>query len=242
MLAFFLLSCLFIKEGIALRLLMAFAPSRVGKYVEPRQKKVSRRIFSVLRAYSGFGYALAVDSYPVSALPERFLVVCNHQSLLDIALVFCVFAERSVRFVAKGSLGRGIPFVSILLRYGGHCLVAKTGTRATMKSLERFAARCRERGFCPVIFPEGTRSKTGKLGEFNSAGFRKLAEGSGLPIVAVALEGGFDVSTVRKLLDTGRKAGYRVTVMPPAPAAKDKHEVHAALLAARAAIESRVGA
>jgi 1-acyl-sn-glycerol-3-phosphate acyltransferase len=163
-------------------------------------------------------------------LPERFLLVANHQSLMDIPVCIALFPKNRVRFVAKRELGNGIPFVSLILRSQGHALVQRKGKASqAMRALLRFARRCEREGTCPVIFPEGTRSLDGALGPFHTAGVRKILAETPLPLVVAVLDGGWRIARIKDLFLNLRGARFRVRVVSVTPLLSAKKEVLDAL-------------
>ncbi len=185
--------------------------------------RIVRTMFSLFRRLGGFRFDY--EKIAPGTLPPRFLVIANHQSLLDIPVVMDFFGScRKVRFVAKRELGRFFPLVSSVLRLQGHALISREGNvHQAMDALARFAGSCARRKVHPVIFPEGTRSKNGSVGAFHTAGVRRiLEEGGDLPIVALAMDGGWRVRNVRNMLRNLEKGLYRVRLVGvyPAPAGK----------------------
>jgi len=84
-------------------------------------------------------------------------------------------------------------------------------------------------GFCPVLFPEGTRSRTGELGPFHTAGFRKIVELDPLPVLVAAIEGGYWVSTLGALLKNLGNYTYTVRLVALLPTPRGKKEILATL-------------
>jgi 1-acyl-sn-glycerol-3-phosphate acyltransferase len=167
-------------------------------------------------------------------LPERFLLIANHQSILDIPLCIALFARQGVRFVAKWELRAGIPFVSLILRSQGHALIRRKGDATqAMRSIRRFARRCEREGTCPVIFPEGTRSPNGEVGVFHTAGVRKILEETPLPMVVAAIEGGWRVASVKGIVRDLRGTLFRVRVISVTTVLREKREVLDAISRAR---------
>ncbi len=198
---------------------------------------IIRRLFLILRWIGGFRFIY--EKGPDIDLPERFLAVANHQSLLDIIVVMSYFGScRRVRLVSKRELGRFVPLVSSVLRIQGHALISRKGdAKQAMNELSRFARLCAERGVSPVIFPEGTRSRTGTVGVFHSAGVRRiLEEGGSLPVVALAIDGGWRVRDIRSLLKNLRGGRYRVRLAGLFPAPVGKREILDILARARDSI------
>ena len=171
----------------------------------------ARLFFAILKLYRGFSFA--GDKESKKGLPEQFLVLSNHQSLVDIVVYLYYFAGREVRFVAKDTLGKA-PMVGKMLRTQGHCFIPRKGSPAVaMRRLQKFAKRAVEKNQIPVIFPEGTRSRDGNLGQFYSAGFRRIVENARIPVAVCALDGGYKLSRLTDILKNLRKGEYRVKVL-----------------------------
>lgn len=184
-------------------------------------------IFGLFRVFRGFRVKISNPSNIV--IPDRCLVIANHQSLLDILVLMLILGpERMPRFVAKKELEYGIPLVSFCLRKGGHCLIRRHGAPIdTMRAISRMAKRCREASASPVVFPEGTRSRDGRLRQFHSAGVRSILEVDSLPVLAVAIDGGWKVATLRDFLRRFGKEPYEAAIagLYPAPHGKLAIEV-----------------
>lgn len=116
---------------------------------------------------------------------QPYVVMANHQSLFDItAIAFSL--PLSWRFVAKRELAR-IPFFGWGMVAAGHIVVDRQNNEASVRSLKAAAQRIRE-GITVVIFPEGTRSPTGKLRSFKSGGFYLAVEAQ-VPILPATVSG-----------------------------------------------------
>ncbi len=180
-----------------------------------------RRIFALLSTYMKFRVACEYDL--VDTLPDQYLILSNHQSLLDIPLFFRFLKGKRLRFIAKDELGKNVPCVSLILKSDGHCLVPRMGSPSrAMQSMDRFALRVLENGWIPVIFPEGTRSKDGTLGTFHAAGFRRMMDRAPMPVAVCALDGGWRTSSLKGLSRDLRGGLYRIKILKifPAPATK----------------------
>ncbi len=193
-------------------------------------------IFSTFSAYRHFN--LAIENRISVDLPERFLLVANHQSLLDIPIMMKLMPPgRSARFLAKQELRWGVPLISMLLRLQGHCLVKRTGDPIeSMRLVTAFAKRCARENTCPMVFPEGTRSRTGALGEFHSAGVRKVLEVESLPIVVATVDGGWQSVTLKSFFSSFGTVPYRVRFEAVLPAPVGRRETLDALERCRAII------
>lgn len=182
--------------------------------------RCARLFFVIMKQYRGFRFL--GDEGSKSSLPEKFMVISNHQSLIDIVVYLYYFAGREVRFVAKDTLGSA-PMVGKMLRSQGHCLIPRKGSPAVaMRRLRNFGLRAVERNQIPVIFPEGTRSRDGNLGQFYSAGFRRLVENARVPVAVCALDGGYRLSNIKDLFRNLKKGSYRVKVLKVYDAPENK--------------------
>jgi 1-acyl-sn-glycerol-3-phosphate acyltransferase len=114
-----------------------------------------------------------------------YVFVMNHQSMLDIACAFTSIPV-NLRFVAKEVL-KYVPFLGWYMILTGMIFVNRSSARKGVRSLARAADRIRA-GSSILVFPEGTRSKDGRLLPFKSGPF-VLALQAGVPIVPVAIEG-----------------------------------------------------
>jgi 1-acyl-sn-glycerol-3-phosphate acyltransferase len=186
------------------------------------------RVFSLLRSYRGF--ALDVEDRLEGKFPPRFILVANHQSMIDILILIICLKGKKLRFVAKRELGSGVPLVSQVLHFQGHGLVARrVDPGQSMRSLDRFARRCRRDGSCPVIFPEGTRSHDGELLHFHTGGLRRVLAIEPLPLVVVAMDGGWHIAKMKDILHNLQNARYQVRIAAVLPAPTTKQETVAAI-------------
>jgi 1-acyl-sn-glycerol-3-phosphate acyltransferase len=219
---------LFISYDIFLSLSRFLAPSRAFETTERYAKRSVAHIFNLMSTYARV--RLEYENLSGTELPKRFLLVTNHQSLMDIPICIALFPDNRLRFVAKRELGGGIPFVSLILRSQGHALIERKGDPAhAMRSIVRFSRRCELEKTCPVIFPEGTRTRDGEVGAFHTAGVRKIFDETPLPMVVAVLDGGWKVAKIRDVVDNLQGARFRLRVLSVTPVLGAKKEVLAAL-------------
>ena len=115
--------------------------------------------------------------------------VANHASAADIPILFSSLPIQ-FRIVAKDSLFF-IPILGWCMRLAGYISINRTNPKKAIRSLKRAARQIRE-GYPAVVFPEGTRTRTGRLQPFKTGAFL-LAIESGVPIVPVGISGSFDI-------------------------------------------------
>ena len=116
---------------------------------------------------------------------ETAIYCVNHPSAMDIPILF-VNLPVQFRFVAKRELFNW-PFLGWHLRRSGHISVDRKHVHGASRSFDEAAAKIRS-GVPVVLFPEGTRSRTGDLLPFRAGTFY-LAILSGVPVVPITLNG-----------------------------------------------------
>ncbi|MGL4987521.1 MAG: lysophospholipid acyltransferase family protein [Treponemataceae bacterium] len=173
-------------------------------------------------------------------LPEQYLILSNHQSVLDIPLFMKFLPKKKLRFVAKSDLARVI-VSSEMLRVQQHALIHRTGgASSTMKVLDTFAENIKKNNYCPVLFPEGSRSRNGQLISFKSAGFRRLMEKVPLPVAVCALDGGYKISSIVGIINNMRGGSYRLKILKIFPTPHTKTEQLAVLEESKNLIQNQL--
>ncbi|MBW2591720.1 MAG: 1-acyl-sn-glycerol-3-phosphate acyltransferase [Deltaproteobacteria bacterium] len=113
------------------------------------------------------------------------VVVSNHQSQYDIFVLYG-WLGIDFKWVMKQEL-RNIPGLGIACEKIGHIFIDRSNTQAALDSIN--AAREKiVNGTSVLFFPEGTRSKSAKMGTFKKGAFR-FALDLGLPILPVTIQG-----------------------------------------------------
>ncbi len=115
------------------------------------------------------------------------VLACNHQSMFDI-LALMAFVPASVRFVAKAEIA-DVPVFAGAMRSAGHVFIDRSNPRHAINQMRIFGDRMRRDELSVVVFPEGTRSRDGRLRRFNRAPFL-LAIEADAPVLPVAVDGG----------------------------------------------------
>jgi 1-acyl-sn-glycerol-3-phosphate acyltransferase len=121
-----------------------------------------------------------------------YLFVSNHQSMFDIPLFGALLFRHFPKYVSKQELARRwIPSISYNLKRGGNALIDRNDRASAVEEIRRLGEReVRDRGVSAVIFPEGTRARTGVLAPFKAQGLATLMEAAPeAPVVPVAIDG-----------------------------------------------------
>ena len=153
-----------------------------------------------------------LENYPRGS--RRICVVSNHQGYADILLLEAYLPDIG-GFVAKQEL-KWVPILSTWMRIF-HCVfIDRRSIRRGSRAIERAVGYVR-RGFPMLIFPEGTRSHSARMGSFKG-GSLKLAIDSEATIVPVTIDG-----TYRVIEQKGRLQPARTTLVIHPPLAPEEY-------------------
>ncbi len=157
------------------------------------------------------------------------VLVANHLSMLDILVLYALF--RPFKWVAKAELFR-VPIVGWNMWMNDYVPIRRGHPDSARKMMDHCRAHL-ARGTPMLFFPEGTRSRDGRLQAFKDGAFR-LALEAGCPVIPIEVTGTFESLPKKGLvLLRGMRAHVRV-LDPISPA--DHPSVDALRNAARAAI------
>lgn len=133
-----------------------------------------------------FGFWLNYRTKGLENLPQDgALLLINHQSYLDPLLVGLPL-QRPVSFLARDSLFP-VPFIGWILRNTYVMPVSRES--ATTQSVRECVRRI-QHGYLVGLFPEGTRTMDGSIGEIKP-GFVAIAKRANAPVIPVGIAGAF---------------------------------------------------
>ncbi|MCW5516390.1 lysophospholipid acyltransferase family protein [Muriicola sp. Z0-33] len=109
-------------------------------------------------------------------IPEDrpLIIIANHQSMNDIPPIIWFMRDYHPKFVSKQELGKGIPSVSYNLRHGGSVLIDRKDGKQALTEISKLGTYIEKYRRSAVIFPEGTRSRTGHPKKFQTTGLKVL--------------------------------------------------------------------
>ena len=152
--------------------------------VDERARWFGRRVIELLD----------VDLHSTGAervpLGRAYVYMSNHQSHLDIPMLYATLPSPTIRMLGKKELF-DIPLWGRGLRAAEFIEVDRSNHTAAVKSIDH-AAQLVKDGVSIYLAPEGTRSRDGRIGKLKKGGFH-LALGTGTPIVPVAVKGTIDI-------------------------------------------------
>jgi 1-acyl-sn-glycerol-3-phosphate acyltransferase len=140
---------------------------------------------------------------------QAYVFMANHGSFLDILLALA-YIPHDFRFIILWKLFFN-PFLSLALRSSGQIPIDPNSPRQSLRAL-RHAMSLLKQQVSIVVFPEGTRSRTGDLQAFKTMLF-VLPTRAGVPVVPVLIEGAF--TALRRGCVLIRPVGLRLTFLEP---------------------------
>jgi 1-acyl-sn-glycerol-3-phosphate acyltransferase len=150
--------------------------------------------------------------------PASCIVVMNHQSLLDVPLAVSLIRGPYPLIPTRASYRRGIPGISTLARLARHPFVTQ-GRNASRTEIDALRAAIDEaaggtRSF--LIYPEGHRSRDGRILPFMSTGLRELLGRAGnLPLYVLVADGLWPVRTFSDIALRLAGTSVRAVVLGP---------------------------
>ena len=131
---------------------------------------------------------MKVDTRGLEKTPEggRFLLVCNHLSLLDVLVLLYHFRGRELTFITKQE-NMDMFIIGKLMRRIQCLPLNRENDREALKTILKAISVVKENKASMGLFPEGTRSLDGKLHHFRSGGF-KIAQKCSVPIVICTIQ------------------------------------------------------
>ncbi|MEO6534235.1 MAG: lysophospholipid acyltransferase family protein [Pseudolysinimonas sp.] len=136
----------------------------------------------------GMERVTVIDTQKLKGLKRPFIVVANHSSHLDAPLIMGALPRPLARYLAAGAAGDY--FFDVWWRRGLTALFfnAFPVDRSGSNPRNINAKMLLQHDVPVLVFPEGTRSKDGKLGHFKP-GAAALATATGVPVVPIAIIG-----------------------------------------------------
>ncbi|MCC8037604.1 MAG: 1-acyl-sn-glycerol-3-phosphate acyltransferase [Bacteroidales bacterium] len=161
-----------------------------------------------------------------------YVFVANHQGAYDIFSVYG-FLNHQFRWMMKKSLQK-IPLVGYSCLKSGQIYVDNSSRSALQKTMATAEKQLRG-GMSLVVFPEGSRTLTGRMGAFKRGAY-KLATEFQLPMVPLTIDGAYKVLPRTAILP--HWGTIHLTIHKPIPPAKDEAGIPAVMEATKRAIAS----
>lgn len=139
---------------------------------------------------------------------QATIIMCNHSSLFDIPLSLKAFPNQPVRMLSKKEIAK-IPIMGKGMIAAEFPTIDRDNRRQAIKDLEKVKSML-EDGIVMCIYPEGTRSKDGKLGQFKKGAFI-TAISTGATIIPIGIVGANNILPARsKTFNLNQTAEIRI--------------------------------
>lgn len=143
---------------------------------QAHKKSVDYMNWCLLRIGNLLGATFKFEN--IDSIPKNvpIIFVSNHQSMYDIIAMIWFLRRFHPKFVSKKELGSGVPSVSYNLRHGGSVLIDRKDPKQAIPLIKGLSEYIELHKRSAVIFPEGTRTKTGVPKEFAQSGLKILCK------------------------------------------------------------------
>lgn len=118
------------------------------------------------------------------------MFVANHNSWMDIPFLGYAIGWHNYKFVAKKELEK-VPILGKAIMVGGNVCVDRNNRKSSMLALKQ-GMKWLDDGVSLCTFPEGTRSRSGRLMPFKNGAF-KMAHKAGAPVIPISIVGAANV-------------------------------------------------
>ena len=194
---------------------------KVDPYRYPvRRKAIHRALFSYFRKWSTKRLDFRVEGLENVREGRQYIFCPNHQTHFDGLFVWTALGSKCPKIDRFGCMSKAEHLdnilTSLMMKTLGGIPVDRTGN--IIDSTQRSINFIRE-GNSFLIHPEGTRTRNGELGPFKD-GAAKMAVETGMTIIPVAIDGGYEIWSYDMLLpetrdkSTGRKRRLTITFCP----------------------------
>ena len=143
----------------------------------------------------------------------RFLLVCNHQHMADVGILISKFKKSKIAFISKKE-NRDLPVIGKIMHMTSSQTLDREDDRQALRVILKCIQLVKDKEVSMAVFPEGTRSKTGKLLPFRNGAF-KIAQKANVPIVVCTINGTSDLFRNLKKLKTTHIHLHLVDVIQP---------------------------
>lgn len=160
--------------------------------------------YFLMRSYYILGNTVHFTNQQQLPADRPIIFVANHQSMFDIPPLIYYLRRHHAKFISKIELTKGLPSISFNLKHGGGANIDRKDSKQAIAEILKLARNMKANTWSTVIFPEGTRSRTGVMKPFKEGGIatilKKVPESLVVPIAInnswrMQRYGGFPIDT-----------------------------------------------
>jgi 1-acyl-sn-glycerol-3-phosphate acyltransferase len=155
--------------------IIQFVTHRLFGY-EAHKRSVDALNFFLLKSLYALFITSEVEFRADIPTGKPIIFAANHQGLFDIISMGWYLRKYHPKYVSKIELGKGIPSVSYNLQHGGSAIIDRKDPKQALPALKNMGEYIQQYNRSVVIYPEGTRSRDGRPGEFASNGLKILCK------------------------------------------------------------------
>lgn len=160
------------------------------------------------------------------AQDQAAMFVANHNSWMDIPFVGAAIGWRNYKFVAKNEMEK-VPILGQAIVLAKSVLVDRTDRRSQLQTL-KLGMQCLKDDVPLVTFPEGTRSKSGRMQDFKNGAF-KMAHKTKSPVVPLSIVGSGKIMPPGWIFPCQPGGAFARVVVHPPIESDDKTEAELAI-------------
>ena len=201
----FLVAMCFLFLGLSILVLMLTYPFQKSRRCVHEVSRVLVNTFFVIPPV----WRRSVEGLENLDRSKSYVVVCNHQSMIDIPTLYSV--PLNFRWVSKREVFK-IPFFGRFLMVHGDICINRAKASEAMNQLLGDGKLWISRGVSIAIFPEGTRSRDGNMLRFRTGAFL-LAKEAGVEILPVVMSG--TASHIKKSALFNWRNKITIKILPP---------------------------
>lgn len=167
---------------------------KLGGYAA-HKKTVDILNFFLTYSYYTLGNTITFIDNKNLPLDRPIIFVANHQSTFDIPPMIYFSRRFHGKFISKIELATAhIPSISFNLKHGGAANIDRKDPKQSIAEILKLANNMKQHNWSAFIFPEGTRTKNGKMKEFSIGGIATLVKKNpNALIVPVAIKGSYEM-------------------------------------------------
>lgn len=167
---------------------------KLGGY-SAHKKSVDILNFFLTYSYYILGNTVKFIDNKQLPLDRPIVFVANHQSTYDIPPIIYYLKRFHGKFISKIELATaGIPSISFNLKHGGAANIDRKDSKQSIAEILKLANNMKKHNWSAFIFPEGTRTRTGKMKSFSIGGIATLVKKNpNALIVPIAIKGSYEM-------------------------------------------------